>query len=113
MRAYPELVGGTRGRADTQLMQAASGTVVAKGGAEGFFGMGHARGQGVAFKILDGDAARRARGITVFAAVVRLGWVPQAAIQEHGPSQPVHNWAGKLTGEARPAAVLAAGPRNR
>ncbi|HET6317328.1 MAG TPA: asparaginase [Chloroflexota bacterium] len=113
MRAYPELVGGTHGRADTQLMQAASGTVVAKGGAEGYFGMGHTSGQGVAFKILDGDAARRARGIVVFAAVVRLGWVPEVAIQEHGPSQPIHNWAGKLTGEARAAAVLAAGPRNR
>ncbi len=113
MRAYPVLVAGTHGRADTQLMQAASDTVVAKGGAEGYFGMGRTSGHGVAFKIMDGDAARRARGIVVYAAAVRLGWVPESAIQEHGPSQPIHNWAGKLTGEVRPAAPLAGEQRNQ
>ncbi len=113
MRAHPELVAGTHGRVDTDLMRAANGAVVAKGGAEGYFGMGHTSGLGVAFKLLDGDAAQRARKVTVVTAAERLGWVARGALHEHGPCLEIHNWAGKLTGEVRPAAALAGGPVNR
>jgi L-asparaginase II len=113
MCSHPELVAATHGRVDTDLMRAAKGAVMAKGGAEGYFGMGHTTGLGVALKLLDGDAAQRARRVTVVAAAERLGWVPDGALREHGPRVAIHNWAGKLTGEARPATVLVSAPVNR
>jgi L-asparaginase II len=108
MRLHPELVAGTRGRVDTDLMRAARGSVVAKGGAEGYFGMGHRDGLGLAFKVLDGDAARRARSVVVVAAAERLGWVPSGALAEHGPCLAITNWAGRHTGDVRPAPALTA-----
>jgi L-asparaginase II len=56
MTSYPEMVGGEE-RFDTDLMRAAGGKVVAKGGAEGFQGVGLvASGLGLALKISDGGA---------------------------------------------------------
>jgi L-asparaginase II len=109
MRKHPELVAATRGRVDTDLMRTANGSVVAKGGAEGYFGMGHVDGLGLAFKILDGDAAHRARSATVVAAAQALRWIDQSALAEYGPRTPMRNWAGKVTGEVRPAEALNAG----
>jgi L-asparaginase II len=103
MRLHPELVAGTRGRVDTDLMRAARGSVVAKGGAEGYFGMGHRDGLGLAFKVLDGDAARRARSVIVVAAAERLGWVPAGALAAYGPLKPLTNWAGRRVGEVQAA----------
>ena len=65
MRAHPELIGGP-GRADTELMRAASG-VIAKGGAEAVFAVGLPDGRGVAVKIADGHRADR----VVAAALLR------------------------------------------
>jgi L-asparaginase II len=101
MRLHPELVAGTRGRVDTDLMRRASGAVVAKGGAEGYFCMGHRDGLGLAFKIMDGDAARRARSAVVAAAAERLGWVAPGALAEYGPCLPITNWAGRTTGQVQ------------
>jgi L-asparaginase II len=62
MLDYPEMVAG-EGRLDTDLMRAAKGLLIGKGGAEGFHGIGvraH-RGRpafGIAFKIGDGDGKR-------------------------------------------------------
>jgi L-asparaginase II len=54
MTTYPEMVGG-EDRLDSDLMRAAGGDLVAKGGAEGFQGVGHtARGIGLALKVSDG-----------------------------------------------------------
>jgi L-asparaginase II len=53
MRARPELVGGERGSADTDLMRLRDGWI-AKGGAEGLFCAAHADGRGVALKAEDG-----------------------------------------------------------
>lgn len=103
MRLHPELVAGTKGRVDTDVMRDASGSVVAKGGAEGYFGMGHRDGLGLAFKVLDGDAARRARSCVVAAAAERLNWVPRGSLAEYGPCLPITNWAGRTTGELRAA----------
>jgi L-asparaginase II len=105
MRAHPELVGGSTGRVDTDLMRTAVG-VVAKGGAEGYFGMGHSSGIGVAFKILDGDAARRARSVVVVAAAGRLGWLASGELSEYGPRTTITNWAGRETGSVRAAQSL-------
>jgi len=56
MTAHPEMVAG-EGRFDTALMQAAQGTIVAKGGADGFQGVGVIdRGLGLALKISDGGS---------------------------------------------------------
>ena len=106
MRKHPELIAATHGRVDTDLMRVANGSIVAKGGAEGYFGMGHVDGLGLAFKILDGDAAHRARSTTVVAAAQALRWIDQDALAEYGPRTPMRNWAGKVTGEVRPAEAL-------
>jgi L-asparaginase II len=53
MRARPELIGGTRGATDTDLMRLQDGWI-AKGGAEGLFCAAHSDGRGVALKVEDG-----------------------------------------------------------
>jgi L-asparaginase II len=106
MRARPELVAGSSGRVDTDLMRAAAAAVVAKGGAEGYFGMGHDAGLGIAFKIVDGDAAHRARSAVAVGVAERLGWVRPGRLAEYGPASPIHNWAGRRTGEVRLAESL-------
>lgn len=56
MRAHPELVGGTTGRFDTDLMKATNGRIMAKGGAEGFMMMAVMDAQiSIVMKILDGS----------------------------------------------------------
>ncbi len=56
MRENPGMVGG-EARFDTDLMTAAGGSILAKGGAEGFQGIGlPERGLGMALKISDGNA---------------------------------------------------------
>lgn len=56
MTAFPEMVGG-RNRFDTDLMRVTGGSLVCKGGAEAFQGLGLVgAGMGVALKISDGNA---------------------------------------------------------
>jgi len=106
MRAHPELVGGTTERVDTDLMRATRGGLVAKGGAEGYFGIGHTSGLGVAFKILDGDAAHRARSAVAVAAARRMRWLEPGALADYGPRLSITNWAGRDTGLVRATARL-------
>jgi L-asparaginase II len=106
MRAHPELVGGTTERVDTDLMRATAGGLVAKGGAEGYFGMGHTSGLGVAFKILDGDGAHRARSAVAVAAAERMGWLAAGRLADYGPQLSMTNWAGRSTGLVRATACL-------
>src|SRR5262249_1763147 len=77
MPRHPELVAGTRGRVDTELMRLARG-LVAKSGAEGYFCVGRADGSGLALKILDGDPAARARGVATVMAARRMDWIDDA-----------------------------------
>lgn len=105
MRAHPEMVAGTHGRIDTDLMRLGARLIV-KGGAEGYAGAGHPQGQGLALKILDGDAARRAGHVALLASLQALGWLNDAdagALATYGPIKPVTNWAGRPAGEVRPA----------
>ena len=53
MRAHPELIGGSSGATDTDLMRLRDGWI-AKGGAEGLFCCARADGLGLAFKAEDG-----------------------------------------------------------
>jgi L-asparaginase II len=78
MSAYPELIGGTANRIDTEIMRAAPGRLISKVGAEGVYTAGvnpcdeWPKGLGVALKIEDGDD-RRARPTVVIEALRQLG----------------------------------------
>ncbi len=78
MTEYPEMVGGTKNRLDTDLMLAAKGLIVSKVGAEGVQLLGvrpnarYPQGLGVAIKIEDGDT-RRARDPVVIETLRQLG----------------------------------------
>jgi L-asparaginase II len=81
MLAHPELVAGERRMFDTSVMRAGRNRLVSKGGAEGVQAVGllpGARGEGseaagLALKIEDGDAARRARSAATIAALQQVG----------------------------------------
>lgn len=78
MIEFPELVGGTRGRLDTDLMRATRGQILSKVGAEGVQLLGvkpcdrFPTGLGIAIKIEDGDI-RRARDPVVIETLRQLG----------------------------------------
>ncbi len=109
MMAHPFLVAGPR-RFDTRVMQALPGKVVAKGGAEGYQGLGlpagvvGEKGVGIALKVSDGRT--RAVAATALALLDRLGVLtPQArdALHDLGPVFPIFNVRGDIrVGEGRP-----------
>jgi len=78
MTEYPEMVGGTRNRLDTDLMLVAKSQIVSKVGAEGVQLLGvkpnerYPKGLGIAIKIEDGDT-RRARDPVVIETLRQLG----------------------------------------
>ncbi|MGH9751351.1 MAG: asparaginase [Blastocatellia bacterium] len=78
MIEYPEMVGGTRDRLDTDLMLVAKGEIISKVGAEGVQLLGvkpnerYPKGLGIAIKIEDGDI-RRARDPVVIETLRQLG----------------------------------------
>jgi L-asparaginase II len=78
MTAFPELIGGTSQRLDTEIMRAARGRVVSKVGAEGVYTAGilpcerWPNGLGLALKIEDGDD-KRARPTVVVESLRQLG----------------------------------------
>ncbi len=72
MTGEPGMVGG-EGRFDSDVMAAAEGSVVAKGGADGFQGMGLAGpGLGVAIKISDGNEVAATTAATHVLASLRV-----------------------------------------
>ena len=82
MIEFPELVAGTRGRLDTDLMRAARGQILSKVGAEGVQLLGvkpsarFPKGLGIAIKVEDGDT-RRARDPVVIETLRQLGLLDQ------------------------------------
>jgi len=78
MTAFPELIGGTSQRLDTEIMRASRGRVVSKVGAEGVYTAGilpcerWPNGLGLALKIEDGDD-KRARPTVVVESLRQLG----------------------------------------
>lgn len=108
MSAYPELIGGTSDRLDTEIMRAAPGRLVSKVGAEGVYTAGinpceeWPRGLGLALKIEDGDD-RRARPTVVVESLRQLGvlkdeWLEAVAKYAFFP---VLNRPGDVVGEIR------------
>lgn len=116
MVTYPEMVGGTRERFDTEVMRAAAGRVVSKVGAEGIYTAGilpcerWPGGLGLAFKIEDGED-RRARPTVAIEALRQLGVLNADALEALSPyaSFPVRNHRGDFVGEIRPSFALAGG----
>lgn len=106
MTAYPELIGGTSERLDTEVMRAARGRVVSKVGAEGVYTAGiipceeWPKGLGLALKIEDGDD-KRARPTVVVEALRQLGVLRDESLE--GVSRftffPVKNRRGDVVGE--------------
>jgi L-asparaginase II len=85
MIEYPEMVGGTRDRLDTDLMLIAKGEIISKVGAEGAQLLGvkpserYPEGLGIAVEIEDGDV-RRARDPVVIETLRQLGLLDDAQL---------------------------------
>ena len=108
MSTYPELIGGTSDRLDTEIMRAAPGRLISKVGAEGVYTAGikpceeWPRGLGVALKIEDGDD-RRARPTAVVETLRQLGVLKDESLEAMAKYAyfPVRNRPGDLVGEIR------------
>lgn len=108
MSTYPELIGGTSDRLDTEIMRAAPGRLVSKVGAEGVYTAGikpceeWPRGLGVALKIEDGDD-RRARPTVVVETLRQLGVLKDESLEAMAKYAyfPVLNRPGDIVGEIR------------
>jgi L-asparaginase II len=106
MMAYPELIGGTKDRLDTEMMQAAKGLLVSKVGAEGVYTVGvlpspdWPKGLGLALKIEDGDD-KRARPVVVIESLRQLGVLKDESLEAVARYAffPVLNRAGDVVGE--------------
>ena len=110
---FPEMVGGSTGRLDTELIRAAKGRLISKIGAEGVYTVGVLPcpdwpvGLGLALKVEDGDD-HRARPPAVIEALRQLGLLDKAeltALAAYAPT-PIKNRRGDLVGEARAAFTL-------
>jgi L-asparaginase II len=99
MMAHPQMVAGT-GEFDTDLMRAAPGDIVVKGGAEGYHASAAlARGIGLCAKIVDGNS--RAVSPFVVERLIALGAITaqQAEALSGHRRKIVKNRAGTVTGE--------------
>jgi L-asparaginase II len=109
MTTYPELVGGSSARLDTEIMRAAKGRLVSKVGAEGVYTVGvlpcedWPRGLGVALKIEDGDD-HRARPTVVIESLRQLGILADQSLEAVSRYAffPVRNRRGDVVGEVSP-----------
>jgi L-asparaginase II len=108
MSAYPELIGGTSDRLDTELMRAAPGRLISKVGAEGVYTAGinpsdeWPNGLGLALKIEDGDD-KRARAPVVIESLRQLGVLRDESLEAVARYAffPVLNRPGEVVGEVR------------
>jgi len=113
MCTYPELIGGTAERLDTEMMRAANGRLISKVGAEGVYTVGvlpcseWPSGLGLALKIEDGENFR-ARPAVVIEALRQLGVLSNESLAAvaHYARFPVHNRCGDEVGEVRAAFEL-------
>jgi L-asparaginase II len=106
MSAYPELIGGTSDRLDTELMRAAPQRLVSKVGAEGVYTAGikpseeWPHGLGIAIKIEDGDD-KRARPTVVIESLRQLGVLRDESLEAVARFAffPVKNRRDEVVGE--------------
>jgi L-asparaginase II len=115
MVKHPEMVAG-QGRLDTRLMQVTGGRILSKGGAEGYQGIAVRRedppgGIGIAIKVADEDATRRARGPISLAVLQMLGALSAkelAELEDFGPAS-ITNHRGRVVGDTQIYLQLAVG----
>jgi L-asparaginase II len=113
MMTYPEMVGGTKDRLDTELTCAGGGRLISKIGAEGVYTVGVLPGDdwptgiGFALKIEDGDD-KRARPPAVIEALRQLQVLRDTEISSLAAyaTPPITNRRGERVGEARAAFSL-------
>jgi L-asparaginase II len=106
MGAYPELIGGTSERLDTEIMRAAPHRMISKVGAEGVYTAGvrpcveWPSGFGLAIKIEDGDD-KRARPTVVVESLRQLKVLRDESLEAVAKYAffPVKNRRGALVGE--------------
>lgn len=114
MQTHPEMVSGTD-RLDTDLMRVGGGSLICKGGAEGYMAMAilpsaaFPLGAGIAFKVIDGDRSGRARAAASIAILHRLGVLKDTQVSAlatyHHPS--IKNMRGAVIGDVHADATLA------
>jgi L-asparaginase II len=107
MTTYPEMVAG-EDRLDTDLMRAAHGRVLSKGGAEGYHGMALIpKGLGIAMKIVDGNG-QRGSGPAVIETLRQLGALDDQALEDLCAyrSSALTNHRNLEVGEIRPSVKL-------
>jgi L-asparaginase II len=99
MAAHPEMIGG-EGSFDTDLMRVAKGTLVAKGGAEAYQGIGIMElGLGLAMKISDGvSEAIPPPVIEILSSIGALSPEQAETLSPYAHPQ-IRNWEGQLVGE--------------
>jgi L-asparaginase II len=108
MTSYPEIIGGTVDRLDTEMMRAAKGRLISKVGAEGVYTVGvlpckeWPRGLGLALKIEDGDD-HRARPTVVIESLRQLGVLKGVSLEAVSRYAffPVRNRRQEVVGEVR------------
>lgn len=113
MIEYPEMVGGSRNRLDTDLVRATRGQMISKVGAEGVQLLGvlpcqrYPIGLGIAIKIEDGDI-KRARDPVVIETLRQLGVLNPDQIVElyRYANAKVFNHRKLLVGEIHPCFKL-------
>ena len=114
MIAYPEMIGGTTKRLDTELMRVGRGRFISKIGAEGVYTVGvlpsndWTSGLGLALKVEAGDD-HRARPPAVIDALRQLGVLDASDLEALAVYSPtiIKNRRGDSVGEARAAFQLA------
>ncbi len=108
MMSFPEMIGGTK-RLDTLIMQAASGKIISKIGAEGVYLAGvlpnerWKTGLGIAFKIEDGDD-QRARAVVAIELLRQIGILNESndeKLREYSPIV-IKNRRGDVVGKIIP-----------
>ena len=113
MISFPEMIGGTKARLDTELIKAGDGRLISKIGAEGVYTIGvlpcddWPSGLGLALKIEDGDD-HRARPPAVIEALRQLGVLTdqqRTSLADYAPTV-ITNHRGERVGEARAAFAL-------
>ncbi len=111
MTTHPDLIAGS-GRIDTDLMVAAAGAIVAKGGASGVQCVGHADGIGIALKIDDGATGpwppARPTSVAIMEVLRQLELLEADALEAlraHGEAI-VTDRNGRTVGEGRPVFSL-------
>ncbi len=125
MTSYPEMVSG-QGEFDCRLMQVGQGRIICKRGAEGYQAIGllpdalgaGSPGIGITFKVSDGDLLfrtlnieplNRVRPAVTLEILRQIGALSDAQMKElagFGPTLPIKNHRGIVTGESRPVFKL-------